>query len=43
MQRLTATVQNYDWGGGPSSSVATLGSANTGAPVDPSKPYSEMW
>lgn len=42
--RLACSVHNYDWGKpGSDSLVAALFSSNSRSPVDPGKPYAELW
>lgn len=42
--KLIGKTQNYDWGiSGETSLVARLHYLNTGEPVDPKKPYAELW
>ncbi|XP_042453462.1 mannose-6-phosphate isomerase 1-like isoform X1 [Zingiber officinale] len=42
--RLRCSVQNYDWGRrGEDSTVARLFERNSGAEIDPSRPYAEFW
>ncbi|KAI9161735.1 hypothetical protein LWI28_020251 [Acer negundo] len=44
VQRLTCSVQNYDWGRkGPDSLVARLCQLNSGAGVEPDRSYAEFW
>uniref|UniRef100_A0A7N0VM86 mannose-6-phosphate isomerase n=1 Tax=Kalanchoe fedtschenkoi TaxID=63787 RepID=A0A7N0VM86_KALFE len=44
LQRLQCAVQNYDWGlPAPASRVASLHALNSGLPVDPRRPYAELW
>ncbi|XP_038984698.1 mannose-6-phosphate isomerase 2-like isoform X2 [Phoenix dactylifera] len=42
--RLRCSVQNYEWGKlGEDSRVARLFSRNSGAEIDPERPYAEFW
>ncbi|KAK3218246.1 hypothetical protein Dsin_012216 [Dipteronia sinensis] len=44
VQRLTCSVQNYDWGRkGADSLVARLCQLNSGAGVEPDRSYAEFW
>lgn len=44
LQRLRCSVKNYDWGKiGTDSVVYRLHAANSGAKIDPNKPYAELW
>ncbi|MBA0715552.1 hypothetical protein Golax_014442, partial [Gossypium laxum] len=44
LKRLRAWVQNYEWGrSGAEAEVARLLALNTGAEIDPNKPYAEFW
>jgi len=44
LQRLRCSVKNYDWGKiGNDSVVYRLYAANSGAKIDPKKPYAELW
>lgn len=44
IQKLRCSVKNYDWGRiGLDSEVYRLSRANSGAKIDPNKPYAEFW
>ncbi|KAE8722323.1 Mannose-6-phosphate isomerase 2 [Hibiscus syriacus] len=44
LKRLRAWVQNYEWGrSGAEAEVARLMALNSGAEIDPNKPYAELW
>ncbi|PPR97701.1 hypothetical protein GOBAR_AA22964 [Gossypium barbadense] len=44
LKRLRAWVQNYEWGrSGAEAEVARLLALNTGAEIEPNKPYAEFW
>ncbi|KAK8711915.1 hypothetical protein V6N13_147171 [Hibiscus sabdariffa] len=44
LKRLRAWVQNYEWGrSGAEAEVARLMALNSGAEIEPDKPYAELW
>ncbi|KAK8588635.1 hypothetical protein V6N12_023062 [Hibiscus sabdariffa] len=44
LKRLRAWVQNYEWGrSGAEAEVARLMALNSGAEIEPNKPYAELW